>query len=254
MSYLYVANWKMNMHAHEALRFCTENYNELLNVSKNTDNIIILCPSFVALFPIAQLLQKTPILIGAQNCSSHKSGAYTGEVSAQSLAEIGCNYCIIGHSERRTLFNETNDSVAQKLTQLLNSNIQPIICIGETKDEYLNEKTHDIVTAQLLPIFEILTKHKKKENKHIVIAYEPVWSIGTGIIPDIKYLKTVFGWLRTIIEENIPHHSTLLLYGGSVDSQNITQLKQIKDIQGFLVGGASTNFEKFKALMQSSSE
>src|SRR5438477_12817571 len=123
----------MNMHAHEAVRFCTENYDELLNLSKNTNNSIVLCPSYVALFPVTQILQKTAIHIGAQDCSSYSNGAYTGEISAQSLAEVGCSYCIIGHSERRTLFNETHDTVAQKLTQLLNNNIKPIICIGETK-------------------------------------------------------------------------------------------------------------------------
>src|SRR5690606_20223351 len=129
MKYIYIANWKMNLGYHESISYCIQNLDRLQTLSNVTH--IVLCHSFVALAPIIEILKNSSISIGTQNCSVYKSGSYTGEVSAQSLAEIGVTYCIVGHSERRMYFGETTDTIIKKINLLLDNNIQPIICIGE---------------------------------------------------------------------------------------------------------------------------
>ncbi len=246
MNYLFVGNWKMNMHFKKAINFVKYNIDELTSLGSNKNKSIILCPSFVALPGLIDLLQKTNISIGAQNCSQHNKGAYTGEVSAQSLAELGCQYCIVGHSEQRKYFTETNEMVAQKVAQLCEHNIQPIICIGETKEEFESKQVYEILAKQLTPVLKALKTFK---TLSIIIAYEPVWSIGTGIIPEYYYLEQVFSWLTKHIKKQLPDAKLQLLYGGSVNEHNITDLKQILHINGFLIGGASTDFQKLKKIV-----
>lgn len=255
MNYLFVGNWKMNMHANKAINFVKDNFDQLHALAENQETELILCPSSVALASIINTLKPTNIDIGAQNCSQHKEGAYTGEISAQSLAEIGCSYCIVGHSERRQHFGETNEIVAEKVKQLYEHNIQPIICIGETKQEYEKKQVCDVLTKQLAPVLETLSSVRpepvERTQRNIIIAYEPIWSIGTGIIPEHTYLEQVFIWLGDHIKKQLPHAQVQLLYGGSVNERNISDLKQILYINGFLIGGASTNFQKLKKIVQS---
>ena len=233
----------MNLSYHETINFCDNNKEQLeLLASERT---IILCPSFVALAPIAEIFKNSAVAIGAQNCSEYPSGSYTGEVSAQSLAQVGSTHCIIGHSERRMHFGETTDVIIKKMDLLCMNNITPIICIGETQEHFANQATLTVLTEQLKPILETI-QHK---NKALVIAYEPVWSIGTGIVPENSYLEEVFAWLIKLMQSHAPQYATQLLYGGSVTAKNIHQLKNIKQIDGFLIGGASTNFEEFKKII-----
>jgi len=246
MNYLFVGNWKMNMHFEKAINFVKDNINELTALGNNKNKSIILCPSFVALPGLIDLLQKTNVGVGAQNCSQHNKGAYTGEVSAQSLAELGCQYCIVGHSEQRKYFTETNEMVAQKVVQLCEHNIQPIICIGETKEEFESKQVYEVLTKQLTPVLKALKTFK---TLPIIIAYEPVWSIGTGIIPEYSYLEQIFIWISEHIKKQLPDAKLQLLYGGSVNEHNITNLKQILYINGFLIGGASTDFQKLKKMV-----
>jgi len=194
MKYLYVANWKMNLSFDESINFCTNNNNVLQQPSNSAAKIII-CPSFIALAPLATLLKNSPIAIGAQNCSEYASGAYTGEVSALSLAEIGVTHCIVGHSERRMYYDETTEKIINKIKLLYANNIIPIICIGETHKDFLSNQTFTTLTQQLDPILKTLPKDRQK---HIIIAYEPVWSIGTGLIPTQEQLTKVFTWIYYI--------------------------------------------------------
>jgi triosephosphate isomerase len=251
MKYVYVANWKMYLSVDQEVNFCKKNYDALCKLQTQNNCTIIICPSFVALAPLIELLQKTTISIGAQNCSDHQLGAYTGEVSAQSLAEIGATYCIVGHSEQRHYQHETDDMIAAKTVLLLQHKIMPIICIGETKKESnLAHQTQTVLMQQLEPLFAALRK-STHQNGSITIAYEPVWAIGTGIIPQHDYLEAVFEWLQKTMTTHLPTTKVTLLYGGSVDLITIMQLKKIPTIAGFLIGKASTDFEQFTKIIQS---
>lgn len=244
--YLYVASWKMNLSFNQSIAFCTNNKNELSSLAA-THNIV-LCPSFDAIASINTILKNTKVIVGAQNCSEQATGAYTGEVSAISLAEIGVQYCIIGHSERRMYYGETTEQIIKKIYLLYATNIVPIICIGEAHTDFLNNKTHDVLTAQLYPVIEAIQQQKEK-NKKIVIAYEPVWAIGTGIIPEQQQLTSVFAWLSDFAHNQLHDYDIQLLYGGSVNQNNIEELKKIEPINGFLIGSASTEFEQLKNII-----
>ncbi len=245
MNYLYIANWKMNLSYSQSLDFCTNNIDQLNALVYSAQ--VVLCPSFVALGPIAQVLKKSSITIGAQNCSEFESGSYTGEVSAASLAEIGVSYCIVGHSERRIYFGETTEKIIKKINLLYANAMMPIICIGENKEEFLQKKTIHALTEQLEPILKTFVH---QQYKHIIIAYEPFWAIGTGIIPENTYLEEISIWLKNYVAEFAPDCTMQLLYGGSINEKNIHQLKTIKLIDGFLIGGASTNFETFCGIIK----
>jgi len=244
MKYTYIANWKMNLSYHESINYCIKNRDQLQALSELAH--IVLCPSFVALAPIIEILKNSNISIGAQSCSEYLSGSYTGEISAQSLAEAGVTHCFVGHSERRIYFGETTDSIIKKINLLLDNNIQPIICIGETQEHFEQNATLTVLAEQLKPIMESI--HKK--NISLLIAYEPIWSIGSGIIPESNYLEEVFAWIKKIIEMHTAEHTIQLLYGGSVTEKNIAQLKTISHIDGFLVGRASTHFDQFSVIIK----
>jgi triosephosphate isomerase (TIM) len=246
MRYLYVANWKMNMNVSKSINFCSQNYNTLQQLSVDAD--IVLCPSFIALIPVIEALKNNPVAIGAQNCSEYSLGAYTGEVSALSLTEIGVKYCIVGHSERRVLYHETTEAIIKKIYLLYAANIVPIICIGETHENFLNKKTFEVLTEQLNPILTAIAE-QQEHSKHLIIAYEPVWSIGTNIIPTQQQLAAVFAWITEQIKLHLPEHTLQLLYGGSVSKDTIKELKKTPLINGFLIGGASTDFEQFNDII-----
>lgn len=245
MKYIFVANWKMNVLTHQVVDFYNNNKNVLETLA--FQNTIILCPSFISIPPLANAIKNSSIHIGAQDCSAHLNGAYTGEVSAQSLAQAGVTYCIVGHSERRTYWNETDEMIAKKTEQLLSAQIIPIICIGETLQEHEQQKTKSILTKQLELIVKLAQKFSVKE---LIIAYEPIWAIGTGVTPSIDYLENIFNWLYTHITTQISRNTELqLLYGGSVTAASAIIFKTIKHINGFLIGGASTTVESFKSII-----
>jgi triosephosphate isomerase len=239
--YLFVANWKMQLPVNHAVQLCADNSASLKGMADMST--IVVCPSFEALYPVSKVLEDTGAALGAQNCSMYRPGAYTGEVSARSLAELGCTYCIVGHSERRLLSHETNQDTANKIARLIENNITPLICIGETKQEYEDKKTKLVLATQLQLLTTIQLPH------HCIFAYEPVWAIGTGQIPTQVYLTEVFAWIRQHCATQLPGVARTLLYGGSVTDQNIKNLTQIKDIDGFLIGGASLDFQKFQNIV-----
>jgi len=230
-----IGNWKMAMPTHVALSFMTAfSGNDFLDTSIQ----MIIAPSFVTIPPLHDLLhrQSLPIALCAQNCSSAEIGAYTGEVSVAMLQEAGCQYVMIGHSERRTLFGEREPILFKKVALTLQAGLTPIFCIGEPREIYENGRTSEYLTQQLSPYSASLP---------FVLAYEPIWSIGTGIIPTEDDLKRTSETLRSMF----PH--TSLLYGGSVNRENISGLLTLSAFDGFLVGGASLKSDVFRDLFLS---
>ena len=238
-----VANWKMNFNSSNTKSFLENWEKKDLN---NKEVKTIFCPSFTELNTTAELLQNSDSELGAQNVYYLSNGAYTGEISCRMLKDLGCNWVIIGHSERRAIFGETDEMVCHKLNKLTSENMYPIVCIGETKDERENGKTEEVLSRQLLVAFE---NQKGKNIEHTVIAYEPVWAIGTGITATIDMISEAHQCIRNIFNTNgFNGNEISILYGGSVTNENAAELSNITDVDGFLVGGASLDVEKFYAI------
>ena len=238
-----VANWKMNFNSSDTKSFLENWEKKDLN---NKEVKTIFCPSFTELNTTAELLQNSDSELGAQNVYYLSNGAYTGEISCRMLKDLGCNWVIIGHSERRAIFGETDEMVCHKLDKLTSENMYPIVCIGETKDERENGKTQEVLSRQLLVAFE---NQKGKNIEHTVIAYEPVWAIGTGITATIDMISEAHQCIRNIFNTNgFNGNEISILYGGSVTNENAAELSNITDVDGFLVGGASLDVEKFYAI------
>jgi triosephosphate isomerase len=238
-----VANWKMNFNSSDTKSFLENWEKKDLN---NKEVKTIFCPSFTELNTTAELLQNSDSELGAQNVYYLSNGAYTGEISCRMLKDLGCNWVIIGHSERRAIFGETDEMVCHKLNKLTSENMYPIVCIGETKDERENGKTEEVLSRQLLVAFE---NQKGKNIEHTVIAYEPVWAIGTGITATIDMISEAHQCIRNIFNTNGFNGDDIsILYGGSVTNENAAELSEITDVDGFLVGGASLDVDKFYAI------
>lgn len=239
---LFVANWKMNKSFADELSFCTTHLEKLRQLSSEPHIKLVICPSFPSLFSVAEIVQDTMVSVGAQNCSPHKDGAYTGQVSAQSLQEAGCQYCIVGHSEQRAL-GTTNEEVAHQAQRLFEHDLTPIICIGETKEEYGQKEVYAVLQKQLAPLLSLFS------SKPYVIAYEPVWAIGTGLIPSTTYLQEIYSWLKQYLEQKNPDARYHLLYGGSVDEKTVHTITSIPQVDGFLIGSASLDFQKIEKIV-----
>ena len=238
-----VANWKMNFNSSDTKSFL-ENWGK--KDLKNEEVKTIICPSFTELNTTAELLQNSDSELGAQNVYYLSNGAYTGEISCRMLKDLGCNWVIIGHSERRAIFGETDEMVCHKLDKLTSENMYPIVCIGETKDERENGKTEEVLSRQLLVAFE---NQKGKNIEHTIVAYEPVWAIGTVITASIEMISEAHQCIRNIFNTNgFNGNEISILYGGSVTNENAAELSNITDVDGFLVGGASLDVEKFYAI------
>ena len=211
-------NNKCNLTKQEFLKY----QEELEEIS--TKDKVILCPTFLNISHFH--LRK--VELGAQNVSAKEQGAYTGEVSAQQLQSEQVKYCIVGHSERRKYQQETDEEINQKIMKLLECNIIPILCVGETKEEREKNLEQEIIKTELKIALENLTDEQKEK---IIIAYEPIWSIGTGIIPTNNQIKKMF----QTIKQHLPNNK--VLYGGSANEENIAVLKEIEEIDGYLLGG-----------------
>ena len=194
---------------------------------------IIVCPTFLNI----NLFNLDNVKLGAQNVSETDNGAFTGEVSAKDLKLSNVEYCIIGHSERREYQKESLESIHKKLEKLLENNITPILCIGETKQEREENRFKEVLQKEIETAIDGLTEDEKAS---LIIAYEPIWSIGTGIIPTIDQINEVFEFIKTILP------NTVILYGGSANEKNIDTLKNSPYIEGYLLGGLSLKPEELQ--------
>ncbi len=242
----FIANWKMAC-AFKGACHLAKTYQEQAHTLNFERSEIIICPSFDALASCAQIIAQSPIQLAAQTVSPFPLGAHTGQVAAQSLSEIGCSHAIIGHSERRLECHDTNELIANQARELIAHGITPIICIGETEVEFKAGLATAVFEMQLEPVLAVIQAASKSLMP--IIAYEPIFAIGTGIIPDPGYLKKMFSWLDAHLKNTLPNQEFILLYGGSVSDTTIDSLKGISEIQGFLIGSASLDFQKFQKIV-----
>jgi len=239
-------NWKMNMLPNEAMAFIEQ----LTPLVKDTENEVILCVPYIDLFYSLLSAQNTNIKIGAQNMHFEESGAYTGEVSGQMLKCIGVEYVIIGHSERRQYFAETDETVNKKIKAALKNELKPIVCVGETLEQRESGKTQEIITTQTRLALEGLNSD---EVKNVIIAYEPIWAIGTGKTATSEDANNSIKSIRKEIENlygSEVAEEIIIQYGGSVKSSNARELFTTSDIDGGLVGGASLKAEEFAKIVE----
>lgn len=242
MKPLMAANWKMNMDMKEAVSFIDRFKVLIKNIKKNE---IVICPPFTLLYEFKKLLNKTNIILGAQNMYFEEKGAFTGEISALMLKDIGCEYVILGHSERRQYFNENDRLINQKIKTALKHNFKPILCVGETLGQKTSNQTTKIIKNQLL---NCLNTIDGSAMKNIVIAYEPVWAIGTGKNATPEQAEDVHKFIRGLLSNMYNErvsNNTRIIYGGSVKESNIKNLMKMKNINGALVGGASLDAKGF---------
>jgi len=233
-SSIFVANWKLNGN----LAFINE-YLKYLKINPSEKKCVIICPQNIHLNYISTYIDN--FYIGAQNISKFEKGAFTGEISSNNLKEIGADFCIVGHSERREIFHETNEDVKLKATLLLKNNIIPIICIGETIAQKNDNKTIEILTKQ---IFEGLPSESTYSNT--IIAYEPVWAIGKGLTPTMEEINSTHDKIRKI---NQKIKNFKILYGGSVNVSNFIEIVNLPNVDGALIGGSSLKVEEFNQII-----
>ncbi|MDD5570993.1 MAG: triose-phosphate isomerase [Bacteroidales bacterium] len=244
-------NWKMNNTFEEGVKLT----NEIIELSKNkTDkNVgIILCPPFFFLQKCVELIKNnSQISVGAQNCHSEIKGAFTGEVSATMLKSVGVKYVIIGHSERRSYFKEDNIFLSKKVKQVLATGLFPIYCCGETLPERESGKLFDIIKTQIEGgLFDL----SKEDFLKTIIAYEPVWAIGTGVTATSEQAQEMHEFIRKLIIQKYGSDvagETTILYGGSCNSKNAKELFANKDVDGGLIGGASLKSQDFIDIVNS---
>lgn len=229
-------NWKMNYCVNKAEEFVSQ-----IKDTINTDEVdVVICPNFVALDRISDLIYGTNIKLGAQNVYFEDKGAYTGETSVNMLAAVGVSYCIVGHSERRQYFNETDEIVNKKAKKLLEKDIAPIVCVGETLEERESEKMYEVVEKQVRNSLDGIDKDLVM-NK-VVIAYEPIWAIGTGKTATAEQANEMCKYIREVIAKMYDEETSQkvrIQYGGSVKPSNSSEILNMSDIDGALVGGAS---------------
>ena len=243
---LIAGNWKMFKTCSEAVETSKGLVARLAGVK---DKDVMIAPPFTALFAVSEVLKGSMISLGAQNLFWENEGAFTGEISAAMLLSAGCSHVIIGHSERRQFFGETDDSVNKKLKAAIDSRLIPIVCMGESEKERESNETFSVLDKQ---ISKGLKGFSSDDLKTLVIAYEPVWAIGTGQTATSEQAQEAHQFLRSLVEKsfgNILAKSLRILYGGSVKPDNIKELMARPDVDGALVGGASLNAETFSQIV-----
>ena len=245
-----IANWKMNKGLSEGLQLVDEIIND--SSIQSNDVLKVIAPSFVHLALVADKLKNiNGFAASAQNCHHVKNGAYTGEVSAEMIASAGAKYVIIGHSERRQYFNESNELLAQKVNVALANNLVPVFCIGENLTERNANQHLEVVTRQMKEsLYHLLPADFSK----VIIAYEPVWAIGTGVTATVHQAQGMHNHIRSEINKKYGKEvssATSILYGGSCNPQNARELFACIDVDGGLIGGASLNAEDFIAVIKS---
>jgi triosephosphate isomerase len=243
-------NWKMNNDLSESQNLITKLTSGLSNLKINCD--VIICPPYTSLSEANSLIKNTVVKLGAQNVYYEDNGAYTGEVSPQMLKSVGCEFVIIGHSERRTIFKESNETINKKIKKALGHGLKVIFCIGETLDEREKNITNDVIKKQVM---EGLQDIDEKSIADMIVAYEPVWAIGTGKTATPEQAQDVHNFIRKLIEDKYSSSvadDLTIQYGGSVKPDNAKELLSQPEIDGALVGGACLKAESFIDIIKAS--
>lgn len=249
-SKLVIGNWKMNRSFEEAETLTTDIGDALEDFNLKTE--VVLCPPFPYLELVTDHADEegANFYAGAQNCSQFTNGAYTGEVSAEMLVSLGVEFCIVGHSERRKYCGETNAVIAEKINRLMEQQLIPVVCCGESLKER-NEGSHfEVIKKQ---ISEMLFHLSKEEMEHVVIAYEPVWAIGTGETATPEQADEMHSFIRSMIEKQYGTemaYNTYIIYGGSCNAQNAVELFAKENVDGGLIGGASLSATDFVQIVE----
>lgn len=241
-------NWKMNKTVAESLALVRELRNAISVVRDRVE--VAIAPPFTALHPVAKALEDSNIALAGQNCHAADSGAFTGEIAAPMLKELGCSYVILGHSERRQFFGETDQGVNRKVASVLKANMLPIVCVGETLEEREGGKTLTVVETQ---VKGCLAGFTAVQGAQFVIAYEPVWAIGTGKVATTRQAQEVHAHIRSLLTGLWGADTSAkvrIQYGGSVKPDNAAELLSQPDIDGALVGGASLKAADFAAIVK----
>lgn len=239
-------NWKMNNDIIESQKLVSGIINGLGNDNQCD---VILCPPFTSLSEVNSLIKNTQIKLGAQNMFYEDSGAYTGEISTSMLKSVGCEYVILGHSERRTIFGENDETINKKNKKVIKSGLKVIFCIGESLSQREKGVTNDVVRIQVLKGLEGITS---EEMKSVIIAYEPIWAIGTGKTATPAQAQEVHLFIRELVAEiysSSVSENLIIQYGGSVKPDNARELLSQRDIDGALVGGACLNADSFLSII-----
>lgn len=240
-------NWKMNKNISESIELANHLKRSLYDVAEIE---IVACPPFTSLGDVKEIILDTNIKLGAQDVYWESQGAYTGEVSSPMLKSVGCEYCIVGHSERRQYFGETNETVNRKAKALLKEGLKPIVCVGEKLEERKSGKAFDVVKNHVTNSLAGITK---EEMLKVVVAYEPVWAIGTGVNATKEQAEEVHKYIRELLAKMYDKeiaNSVRIQYGGSVKPENIKELISQPDVDGALVGGASLKAEQFTDIVK----
>ena len=241
-------NWKMNNDLKESEKLIVDLKNLLQNEKPNCD--VVVCPPYTSLSEASKLLKGSQIKLGAQNMHFEENGAFTGEVSASMLKSVGCEYVILGHSERRHIFGESNEMINKKIKKALSAGLKPIFCVGELLEERESGTTNDVVKKQIL---KGLAEISADDMKNIIVAYEPVWAIGTGKTASPAQTQEVHEFIRDLIEITYSleiANDLVIQYGGSVKPDNAKELISQKDIDGALIGGACLKADSFMGIIK----
>lgn len=246
--HLLVGNWKMKLTAEKA-RTLAQALAKLSETLKNSE--IWVAPSFTAIPDTAAVVRSSLVKLGAQNVYGAAEGAFTGEISVPMLREFGCEFSIVGHSERRIIFGESADLVAQRAAPVLKQGFTLIFCVGETGDDRKRGVTNSVLQSQMAPLLEAISD---KEAAPLVIAYEPVWAIGTGVVAKVEEIADAHQTVARIWNSKFPGSCPAILYGGSVAPNNFREILQVPLVAGALIGGASLTFESMQALAKIAEE
>lgn len=243
MKKLIMGNWKMNGNSASITELCND-----ISQVEYADNVevVVFPTSIYAKEAISQL--PTKVGVGLQNITFHDDGAYTGEISSEMLKDIGCTHVLIGHSERRSLFGETDIDVFKKLSKIIDTDIIPVVCIGESLVDRNSGKLEEILTKQLVLILDNLTE---KQLAKVVIAYEPVWAIGTGVVATLEQVQDTHKYIRTLLatkSQNLAK-TIQIVYGGSLKASNAKDILSLADVDGGLIGGASLVGKEFNEII-----
>lgn len=243
---LIAGNWKMNTNINSANELVSSIIEKIEGREPKSE--LLVCPPFTNLSSVNELIKDKNISLGAQNCEYRDSGAYTGEVSVEMLISVGCKYVIIGHSERRQYYGDTDEIINLKIKQVLKHNLTPIFCIGETIEDRNSGNTFKVLENQIRKAYQDIDKN---DLSKIVIAYEPVWAIGTGVSATTEQASEAHTWIRNFLNENYGKESSniRILYGGSMNEKNSFDLLSCPDIDGGLIGGAALKLESFISIL-----